>query len=46
MIVTIGDTAPDFEAYTTEGKVRFHQWIDDPWAEEPKPYIRVVPQPR
>ena len=28
----IGDTAPDFEAQTTEGPIRFHQWIGDCWA--------------
>src|SRR6187401_1797327 len=28
----IGDTAPDFEAQTTEGRIRFHDWIGDSWA--------------
>jgi alkyl hydroperoxide reductase subunit AhpC len=32
MSLTIGDTAPDFEADTTEGRVRFHDWIGDSWA--------------
>jgi alkyl hydroperoxide reductase subunit AhpC len=28
----IGDTAPDFEADSTEGRIRFHDWIGDSWA--------------
>src|SRR5262245_60766775 len=32
MGLKINDTAPDFEAETTEGKIRFHQWIGDGWA--------------
>jgi thioredoxin-dependent peroxiredoxin len=31
MALTIGDTAPDFEADTTEGRIRFHDWIGDSW---------------
>ena len=29
MTLAINDTAPDFEAETTEGKIRFHDWIGD-----------------
>src|SRR6188768_2148316 len=32
MELTIGDTAPDFEAETTEGTISFHDWIGDSWA--------------
>ena len=32
MTLQIGDIAPDFEAETTEGWVRFHEWIGDSWA--------------
>src|SRR5437764_2634265 len=28
----IGETAPDFEAETTQGRIRFHDWIGDSWA--------------
>jgi len=31
-MLRIGDTAPDFEAETSEGPVRFHEWIGDSWA--------------
>jgi thioredoxin-dependent peroxiredoxin len=32
MTLAINDTAPDFEASTTEGRIRFHDWIGDSWA--------------
>lgn len=32
MTLRIGNTAPDFEAETTEGKIHFHDWIGDGWA--------------
>ena len=32
MALAINDTAPDFEAETTEGKIKFHDWIGDSWA--------------
>jgi alkyl hydroperoxide reductase subunit AhpC len=32
MNLRIGDTAPDFEAETTEGRLSFHDWIGDSWA--------------
>jgi thioredoxin-dependent peroxiredoxin len=32
MALQLNDTAPDFEADTTEGRIRFHDWIGDSWA--------------
>jgi alkyl hydroperoxide reductase subunit AhpC len=32
MALQLGDTAPDFEANTTEGPISFHDWIGDSWA--------------
>ena len=32
MALKLGDTAPDFEAETTEGRISFHDWIGDDWA--------------
>jgi alkyl hydroperoxide reductase subunit AhpC len=32
MALQLGDTAPDFEAETTEGPISFHDWIGDSWA--------------
>jgi alkyl hydroperoxide reductase subunit AhpC len=32
MALRIGDTAPNFQAQTTEGSIDFHQWIGDKWA--------------
>ena len=32
MALTIGDTAPDFTAQTTEGEISFHDWIGGSWA--------------
>ena len=31
MALQLGDIAPDFEAQTTEGPMRFHQWVGDSW---------------
>jgi alkyl hydroperoxide reductase subunit AhpC len=32
MSLKLNDTVPDFEAMTTQGPIRFHEWIGDKWA--------------
>jgi thioredoxin-dependent peroxiredoxin len=32
MTLKLGDVVPDFEADTTEGRIKFHDWIDGSWA--------------
>jgi alkyl hydroperoxide reductase subunit AhpC len=32
MTLQLGDIAPDFEAETTQGRIRFHEWLGDSWA--------------
>jgi len=44
MALTINDTAPDFEADSTAGRIRFHDWLDGKWAvlfSHPKDYTPV-----
>jgi alkyl hydroperoxide reductase subunit AhpC len=31
MAIRLGDIAPDFEADTTQGRIRFHEWLGDSW---------------
>ncbi len=44
MSLALGDTAPDFEAQTTDGPISFHDWIGDSWAvlfSHPKAYTPI-----
>ena len=44
MTLRLGDTAPDFEAETTEGRIRFHDWLGSSWGvlfSHPKNYTPV-----
>ena len=47
MGLLLGDIAPNFEAETTEGKIKFHDWIGDDWVvffSHPADYTPSVPQ--
>jgi alkyl hydroperoxide reductase subunit AhpC len=44
MSLKLGDVAPDFEAETTEGRIRFHEWLGDSWGvlfSQPKDFTPV-----
>ncbi|SHK45267.1 Alkyl hydroperoxide reductase subunit AhpC (peroxiredoxin) [Roseomonas rosea] len=44
MTLQLGQIAPDFEADTTQGRIRFHEWLGDSWGvifSHPKDYTPV-----
>ena len=44
MTLRLGDTAPDFEADTSQGRIKFHDWAGDSWVilfSHPKDYTPV-----
>jgi len=44
MTLQLGDIAPDFEAETTQGKIKFHDWLGSSWGvlfSHPKDYTPV-----
>jgi alkyl hydroperoxide reductase subunit AhpC len=44
MTLRLGDTAPDFEADTSQGRIRLHEWIGDSWCvlfSHPRDYTPV-----
>jgi alkyl hydroperoxide reductase subunit AhpC len=44
MALRLGDTAPNFTADTTEGRIDFHQWLGNGWGilfSHPKDYTPV-----
>lgn len=38
----LGNIAPDFEAQTTKGPIKFHEWIGDSWVCRPRVYLITI----
>lgn len=41
----LGNTAPDFEAETTQGPIKFHDWIGNSWVRTRRALSRLIAHP-
>jgi hypothetical protein len=44
MSIQLGDPAPDFEADSTEGRIRFHEWLGNDWGVFAERWARTLAQ--